>query len=182
MPARDNGPRVQKSVDEYLKKYRNVVVTSSKSGKLTTKLYKDFLINVLKPYVKKEKFFLIIDSWGGQTNTVMYDEVFRDDRRLPTCKVQVIPPKCTPLVQPCDVYFYRQVKNFIERLQNCAYLIEQGREINDREDCIKIHSIVHHQFSSPVFNEMIRYAWFASKLCDEREIFMNVNEVFQSMY
>ncbi|GFW94815.1 HTH CENPB-type domain-containing protein [Trichonephila clavipes] len=50
------GPRVQKSVDEYAKIYTNVAITSSKSGKLTTALYKDFLIDVMKPFVKKNFF------------------------------------------------------------------------------------------------------------------------------
>ncbi|XP_036139694.1 uncharacterized protein LOC118644689 [Monomorium pharaonis] len=175
------GPRVQKLVDEYVGKYNNVVVTSSKSGKLTTNLYKHFLTTIIKSYVKQEKFLLLVDSWGGQTKPEIYDEIFLNDEHLPTCTVKFIPPKCTPLVQPCDVYFYRQVKNFIKKLQNCAYLIEQKREINSREDCIKIHSIVHHQLSSPIFSNMIQYAWFASKLCDNREIFMNVNEVCFSM-
>ena len=98
-----------------------------------------------------------------------------------TCTIKVIPPKCTPLCQPCDVYFYRQVKNFIKRLQNCSILIEQKREITSREDCIKIHSIVHHQLSAPIFEKMLRYAWFASKLTDEREVFINVNKVCFSL-
>lgn len=119
------GPRIQKSVDEYMKKYPNVVVTSSKSGKLTTKLYTDFLKHVLKPYVGEKSFLLLIDSWGGQTNPVLYDEIFQDANGMPTCSIKVIPPKCTPIVQPCDVYFFRQVKNFIKRLQNCSYLIEK---------------------------------------------------------
>ncbi|GFT04461.1 HTH CENPB-type domain-containing protein [Trichonephila clavipes] len=102
------GPKVQKSVDEYAKIYTNVAITSSKSGKLTTALYKDFLIDVMKPYVKEEKFLFLIDSWGGQTNPVLYDEIFTDDKGIPTCTMKVIPPKCTPLVQPCDVYFYRE--------------------------------------------------------------------------
>ncbi|GFX21660.1 HTH CENPB-type domain-containing protein [Trichonephila clavipes] len=67
------GPRAQKSVNEYAKIYTNVAITSSKSGKLTTALYKDFLIDVMKPYVKEEKFLFLIDSWGGQTNPVLYD-------------------------------------------------------------------------------------------------------------
>ena len=79
--------------------------------------------------------------------------------------------------QTCDVYFYRQIKNFIKRLQNCSYLIEREREIASREDAIKIHSVLHHQLSAPIFKEMLRYAWFASKLSDDRDIFGNVNEV-----
>lgn len=171
------GPRVQKSVNEYARKYTNVVITSSKSGKLTTALYKDFLNTCLKPYVGREEFLLIIDSWGGQTRPELYDEIFQDQDKSPTCTMKVIPPKCTPLVQPCDVYFYRQVKNLIKRMQNCAYLIEIDREINSREDCIKIQSIVHHQLSSPIFKKMIKYAWYASKLSNERDVFLNVNEV-----
>ncbi|GFT84611.1 HTH CENPB-type domain-containing protein [Trichonephila clavipes] len=171
------GPRVQKSVEEYAKIYKKVAITSSKSGKLTTALYKDFLIDVMKPYVKEEKFLFLIDSWGGQTNPVLYDKIFTDDKGIPTCTMKVIPPKCTPLVQPCDVYFYRQVKNFIKRLQNCAYIIEQDREISSREDCIKIQSLVHHQLLAPIFCCMLKYAWFAAKLCDDRTLFMNVNEI-----
>lgn len=170
------GPRIQKLVDGYANTYTNVIATSSKSGKLTTALYTDFLQKCLKTYVGENKFLLLIDSWGGQTNPEMYDEIFQDDENMPTCSVKVIPPKCTPLVQPCDVYFYRQVKNFIKRLQNCSELLEQNREINSREDCIKIHSIIHHQLSSPIFRDMIQYAWFASKLSVTRNIFMNVNE------
>ncbi|XP_046614245.1 uncharacterized protein LOC124302295 [Neodiprion virginianus] len=171
------GPRVQKTVNEYAKMYSNVVITSSKSGKLTTGLYKDFLRNALKPYVQNEKFLLLIDSWVEHTNPELYDEMFQDDKKLPTCTMKVIPPKCTPLVQPCDVYFYRQVKNLTKHLQNCAFLIERDREINSREDCIKIQSIVHHQLSSPIFSDMIRYAWFASNLTHDRTIFFNVNQV-----
>ena len=37
------GPRVQKIVDEYAQKYNNVIITSSKSGKLTTVLCVHFL-------------------------------------------------------------------------------------------------------------------------------------------
>ena len=125
----------------------------------------------------KENFLLIIDSWGDQTKPEIYDEIFKNDYNLPTCTLKVIPPKCTPLVQPCDVYFYGQVKNLIKNLQNCFYLIENKRQINSREDSIKIQSIVHHQLSSPIFEKMIRYAWYAFRLSEEREIFFNVNDI-----
>lgn len=175
------GPRVQKSVDEYAAKYTNVIITSSKSGKLTTDLYKKYLTDVMKPYVQENKCLLLIDSWGGQTNPQIYDELFQDEDGLPTCSIKVIPPKCTPLVQPCDVYFYRQVKNLIKKLQNCTYLIEKEEEITSREACIKLHSIIHHQLSVQVFSDMLRYAWFAAGLCDERSCFQNVNQVCFSM-
>lgn len=79
------GPKVKKAVDEFIKIYTNVIVTSSKSGKLTTYLYTQFLNEALVPYVKQEKFLLLIDSWGGQTNPALYDEIFMDDNNISTC-------------------------------------------------------------------------------------------------
>lgn len=94
------GSRVEKLVDEYIKKYTDVNITSLNPGMLSPKLYKNFLISVVKPYIKKESFLLPIDSWSRQSDSVLFDEVFRNDRHLPTCTVQVILLKCTPLVQP----------------------------------------------------------------------------------
>lgn len=132
---------------------------------------------MLCPFIQKEKFLLITDSWSSQTNPLLYDEVFIDNEGYSTCTVKVIPPKCTALCRPCNIYFYRQVKNFIKHLQNCPYLIESEREIASREDAIKIHSIIHHQLSALIFSKMLHYTWFALKLSDKREVFCNVNEI-----
>ncbi|GFY38348.1 HTH CENPB-type domain-containing protein [Trichonephila inaurata madagascariensis] len=55
-PTRKFGPRVQKIVEEYSQKYKNIVITSSNSGKFSTELYIDFLQDCLKPYVEKENY------------------------------------------------------------------------------------------------------------------------------
>ncbi|XP_032673519.1 uncharacterized protein LOC116845214 [Odontomachus brunneus] len=172
------GPIIQKQVDALVVEFvGNVIVKCSKSGKLTTNIYKDFLKEILQPYVKNEKFLLIIDSWGGQTNSQIYDDIFVDDEDIPSCQIKIIPPKCTLLCQPCDVYFFRQVQNFIKKLQNCTYLLKRNRKIANREDAIKIHSLVHNQLSAPIFCDMLKYAWFASQITNERTFFKNVNEV-----
>ena len=66
----------------------------------------------------------------------MHDELFEDSYGEATCTLKIIPPKCTPLCQPCDVYFYRQVKNFLKRLQNAPALLKEQREIASREDAV----------------------------------------------
>ena len=132
------------------------------------KLFAEYLEKVLKPYVGENRFLLILNSWGGQADSVMYDDIFTDESDKVTCTVKVIPPKCTPLCQPCDVYFYRQTKNIIKKLQNAAILIKEKGEMISREDALKLHSIVHHQLSSPIFQNMIKYAWYASKLLPEK--------------
>lgn len=171
------GVRVKKTVEKLTQEYGNVVITCSKSGKLTKALYKDYLTSTLKPYVKDNKFLILVDSWGGQVDNTLYDEVFQNDEGEWTCTMKVIPPKCTPLCQPCDVYFYRQVKNFIKKIQNASDLLQQQREVASREDAIKIHSLLLHQLRAPIFCDMIKYAWFASKLITEKPLFQNVNEV-----
>lgn len=171
------GPRVIEEVNRLTDSLKNVYITCSRSGKLTNAIYRTFLENVLKPYVSDNKFCLILDSWSGQINTPMYDTMFIDGEGQPTCTVKVIPPNCTPVCQPCDVYFYRQVKNFTSRLQNCSVLLETQRELHNRTDAITIHSIIHNQLSAPIFQAMISYAWYASKLIPEKDIFLNVNQV-----
>ena len=62
------GPLVPQKVEALGNEIKNVVVTCSKSGKLTRKLYKQFLEKIIQDYVKATPFVFIIDSWGGQTD------------------------------------------------------------------------------------------------------------------
>jgi len=41
----------------------------------------------------------------------MYNEIFQNDDNKLICN---LPPKCIPICQPGDVYFYRQVKIIIK--------------------------------------------------------------------
>jgi len=109
----------------------------------------------LSSYVLNNKFLLLIDSWQDQIDLTLYDDIFENETGG-TSFIKVIPLKCTLICQPCDVYFYRQVNNFIKRLQNCSTLLQQQREIGTHEDAIKIHYL--HQLSVPVFKPMILYA------------------------
>lgn len=178
-PSGRFGPIVKKKVDALTDKFKNVIVACTKSGKFTKQLYEEFLKSFILPYVKQKKFLFIIDSWGGQTDQLLYDHVFVDERKACTCTIKVIPPKCTPICQPCDVYFYRQVKIFTKKIQNAPDLLKNNREIASREDSIQIHSLILHQLSAPAFSPMIKYAWFAAKLTnnEEKPLFLNVNEV-----
>lgn len=171
------GPVVRTRIEKLSNELGNVQVTCSKSGKLTTRLYQEYLEGVLKPYVNQNPFLLVIDSWTRQTNMDMCDEMFVDEDNMPTCSVKVIPGKCTSMCQPLDVYFYRQVKLLIKKMQSNVVLIKEQREINSREDCIKIHSLVHHQLGAKLFKPMIQYARYACGAVDERPYFKNVLEI-----
>ena len=145
------GPKVLKEVQRLSTKFNNIYVAATKSGKLQKDTYELFLDHIIHPYVNNNKFLMIVDSWGGQTSPAIYDQKFIDENNLSTCTLKIIPPKCTPLCQPCDVYFYRQIKNYIARFQNYYELFTTGRDITTRSDCIKIHALVHQQLQAPIY-------------------------------
>jgi len=171
------GPRVSAAIDKLSECYDNIHVTASKSGKLTKDHFSQFVVNIIKPYCNDNEFLLILDSWGGQTDPAHFNSVFTDDDGNCSATVEIIPPHCTPYCQPCDLYFFRQVKNFIRRIQNSVEVLQQNRQLSSREDAIKIHSLIHSQLSAGAFTDMIEYAWFASKLIPKRNVFRNVNEI-----
>jgi hypothetical protein len=104
-------------------------------GRKAVKRYIQTLLDsIIKPYVKRDKFTLFLDSWGGQANPALNSEKFPDETDEPTCTLKIILPKCTPLCQPCDTYFYRQVKCYITQMQNCPDLVSYNCEVYSRED------------------------------------------------
>lgn len=124
-------------------------------------------------------FLFIVDFWGGQKNIHTYNELFHDENNRPTCNLQIIPSKCTPICQPCDVYIYRQVKIIIKKIQDYPDLIAQSGESMQltRSDAIRIQSLTHYLLSASGFKCMLQYAWYSSKLGKEREIFFNINQL-----
>ena len=128
----NQAPVVQKSVDKIVAELKNVHVICSKSGKLSSQLVAVYLDSVLKPYVK-EDFVLILDSWGGQSDKTLSEQLNTFGYNY---EIRIIPPGCTPYAQPCDVYFFRQVKNFIKKLQNSTSVLADDRQLNTRSDAI----------------------------------------------
>ena len=170
------GPIIQKKISEFSQEYNNLYITCSKSGKLSSNLVSLFNQNVIKSYVTNKNFVLILDSWSKHSKGTLYDE-FKNENGESSCTRKIITPNCTPLCQPLDVYLHRQIKYFVKKLQNCTELKQTGRQLNFREDAIKIHALIHNQLTAPIFRNMIQYSWFASKLITDRDVFTNVKEV-----
>jgi len=109
-PKGEFGPRVKQQVTLLEEKFGNVYATASKSGKLMKEHFNEFVAEIMKPYCKDSDFLLILDLWGGRTDISLFNSHFTDDGNC-TATVEVIPPHCTSFGQPCDVYFFRPVKN-----------------------------------------------------------------------
>jgi hypothetical protein len=159
------------NIKRNLFKAKNVVITCSKSGKLTTSLVEYWVNNVLIPTIGNKKCLLLSDYWGGQRDVKLYQSL-KHTTRLE------IPKKTTSMIQPCDVYYNRQFKHIVRQMYDHVRLYELDVNLAQRNNIIKMNSLAYNQLSSPKFNSMIRYAWYQSGYMKQNPgTFENVKEI-----
>ncbi|CAF1479752.1 unnamed protein product [Didymodactylos carnosus] len=90
---------------------KNVVITCSSSGKLTSSLVRYWRDHCLLPFVGN-KSLLLSDSWPGQGDEDLYTKEGCGGKLVQRL---AIPPKTTSDLQPLDCYTNRQIKNFIKK-------------------------------------------------------------------
>ena len=64
------------------------------------------------------------------------------------------------MIQPLDVYFNRQYKMIGRKLYEYVRLHSIDINLAQRNNIIKMNSLIHNQLSSKEFNTMIKYAWY----------------------
>lgn len=74
----------------------------------------------------------------------------------------MIPKNTTCDIQPLDRYFDRQMKILIKRLYHHVAIEQVDINLWERNNIIKLISLVHNQLPSRVFKDMIKYSWFCS--------------------
>lgn len=159
------------NIKRNLFKADNVVTTCSQSGKLTTSLVEYWVENVLLPTIGDKKTLLLSDYWGGQRDPKLYQSLKNFIR-------MEIPKKTTCLIQPCDVYYNRQYKYLIRQTYDYVRLYDLEINLSQRNNIIKMNSLVYNQLSSPRFNLMLKYAWYQSGYLKQNPgVFENVKEV-----
>jgi len=146
--------RMSENIKGNLPRVNNVVVTCSASGKLTTSLVQDWRDMCLIPSLPSRKTLLLSDSWPGQTDGKGIYEPIKGCTRLE------IPPKTTSRIQPMDMFFNRQWKVIVRKAYERILLDDIDVQLAQRNNIIRLQSLIHNQLSSPVFSRMIRYAWF----------------------
>lgn len=174
------GPRVSAKVDNYLPS--NVTLTCSSSGKMSTSLNEYFIQQQIVPNVSKI-FLHIVDSWSGHTNVDSYSKFFGEANNKPDITLKVIPEKCTPISQPLDTTFHRQLKYLAREILAGLEVFVNTHGINSednwntRRGIIKLQSFLHFQLTAPIFKPLIQYSWYSSGLTDYKPEFRNVKEV-----
>jgi len=187
------GPRVE----ENLFRPTNVIIKASQSGKMTSginffitfifyltiynnKSYKKankltfiFLVDLFKMWLEEAYFpnigsdsVLLIDSWTGHCPNIISD-LTPPGKHITT---MIIPKGTTGKIQPLDVYGFRIWKNFAKRFSDTVLLLESDINLHERNNIIKLQSLIHNQLSSPRYHNLFKYSWFKSGYTNERKV------------
>lgn len=160
------GPQVQRA----LQKPPNVFLTCSRSGKVDTNILKQWTENCFAPFVNKQAC-LIVDSFSSHRNRELFLIPDKD------IDVRIIPPGATSIMQPLDVFFFRQWKSFTKRFTDRVLIDGLDIPLHERNVIISLHALIHNQFRSPRFSAMIKYAWKKSGFPVEVEMFDHPDNV-----
>ena len=91
---------------------------------------------------------------------------------------RIIPPKTIGDIQPLDRYFFRQWKNFKQRIYDRLAIDEIDIDITTRNNILKMHSLIHNQLTPRKFSYMIKNSWYLSGyIRNDLGPFQNVQDV-----
>ena len=162
--------RISDNIKRNLFNAKNIVLTCSKSGKLSASLVTYWRDRCFIPNLRA-KTILLVDSLPHQINPDIYKD-------LKNFEYRVIPPKTTTFIQPLDVYYNRQHKKIVRRIYDHVRLDQIDVNLSERNNLIKLQSLAHSQMCSKVFRPMIQYAWFKSRFTNhDPSPFENVKQV-----
>ena len=160
-------------VKRHLFQPKNVVITCSASGKLTTSLVEYWRDNCFFLLVGA-KCLLLSDSYPGQDRKGLYQPENCGGKNV--TRLQIL-QNTTDELQSLDCYFNRQIKNFLKTCYHRLALDELDIHLHERNNIIRLVSLMHNQLSTDVFRPMIKYAWFSSGLIrDDPSPFVSVNQ------
>ena len=160
------------NIKSNLPRVENVFVTCSASGKWTTSLVEYWRDNCLMSSLSSQKTLLLSDSWSGKANGKGIYESVKGLKRLE------IPWKKTSKIQSLDLFFNRQWKIIVRKVYERVILDEIDIQLAQRNNIIRLQSLVHNQLLSSIFIPMIRCAWLKSGYTDvDPRFFQTVTQV-----
>lgn len=101
---------------------------------------------------------LLLDSWSGHCPAAVQEATPYDKK----VHLKQIPTGTTGDIQPLDVYGFRIWKNFVRQFSDNVMYMNEDLQLHDRNNIIKLQSLVHNQFSSPRYQNLFKYAWYKS--------------------
>ena len=85
-------------------------------------------------------------------------------------QIMVVPRGFTGHHQPLDRLFFRQWKAISKKISD--YVTNRGLSVHifNRENILKLQSLIHNQFSHPRFVTFIQKSWISAGLIEENDM------------
>ena len=160
-PGGTFGPQVQKN----LFRPPNLEVTASTSGKMTKEIMKVYYEKTYLPQCPAESN-LLLDQWGGFDDTSFLEELLEGQDKI--VNIYRLPKHSTPITQPCDKMLFRSMKHMTRTIYDRILMDNIEFRIPQRNNILKMASVLHNQFSAPRFKPLIQYAWYACGYLEDR--------------
>ena len=144
----------------------NAQVVASRSGKMTKEILHNWVKFVYVEAVQHNPHsLLIVDSWSAFKDFAGMDPCIHNGHGFFS---RLIPECTTSEIQTLDVYEFRIIKAFIRKIEDWVIMDLLDLRIHQRNNVIKLISLVHRQFASPRFRDMWRFAWHKAGYLDQR--------------
>lgn len=159
-PTGDFGPRVS----QRMIKPPNLVITASKSGIMDRKCLQVFIIECLSDALPdNQRNLLLVDHWTPFRNHDYFKQNMPASKLL---DIENIPKGCTSICQPLDCYGFRPIKDYIRLFTRYMRALHRDVNMGERNNIIKLMSIVHNQLSAQRFRDMWRYSFVKAGLSE----------------
>ncbi len=161
------GTIVKAQIDKLLKTVKNVIVVSSRCGKMN-----NFLVNLwsqslsipVSHFDEKINLLLLLDSYSAHWNENFVNSYNKYKINIERRK---IPPGTTAEAQALDKYFNHDLKFFVKRFTERINVDEIDIDLKNRLVIIQLFSLLWDQLCSNKFNDMIRYSWASAEYLNE---------------
>jgi len=142
----------------------NIRSFAGKTANMNKEDLRRFYTEALWPSMPRNptKVLLLLDSWAANKDNALSDACKPNGVQL---MKELIPGGCTGLIQPLDVFFFRQYKSFVRFITD-TIIDETNFNVWHRDKILALQSFVLFQFSASRFKNMIRYAFYKAGFTD----------------
>nr|AAA20582.1 putative transposase [Caenorhabditis elegans]CAA84584.1 putative transposase [Caenorhabditis elegans] len=145
----------------------NLIIRANTSHIMNKQLMVDWVESAVCDPSMPTEVVLLLDAWPAWKNE---GDVQAAALSGNTVHVRSIPPGATSFIQPCDLYFFCPLKNFVKKVN--AYIIYSGItfKTSERDNLLRVISAVYRVFRAPIFQSCWKYGWIQGGYIDDQHV------------
>ena len=138
----------------------NFVVRAGTTHIMTKNQMLDWFSSCVLVPSTPSKIVLLVDSWPAFKDHAAIAALVPPGKEL---EVHNIPAGATSFIQPLDVYFFRPFKAVVKRITSHVLAHDIPFVVHQRDNILKVISLVYWTFCAPYFRPFLQYPWKAAR-------------------